>query len=73
MLGSIVLLGINEIRAYNRAHARRVARLKLEESGKVQLAKAVVQFVADLSPEPIRGTLYNLYLNGGWNLDDPYW
>ncbi|MCJ1341876.1 hypothetical protein MMC31_000054 [Peltigera leucophlebia] len=73
VLAPIFLIGIAEIRAYNRAHARRIARLKLKESRNVQLAKAVAQFVADLSPEPIRGTLYHWFLNDGWNLDDPYW
>lgn len=72
LLAPFVLVAIDEIGAYSRAHARRVARLKLKESQTVQLGKAVAQFAADFSPEPIRGILYHSFLDDGWNLDEPY-
>ena len=73
LLAPFALVAIQDIQAYDNAHARRIARLKLKESRNVRLAKAVAQFAADLSPEPIRGILYHSFLNDGWDLDEPYW
>lgn len=73
LLAPFALIAVEEIQAYNRAHAQRIARLKLKESRSVQWGKAVAQFVADLSPEPIRGILYHSFLNDGWDLDEPYY
>ncbi len=73
LLSSLVLIiAIDEIEAYSRAHARRVERLELNESRTIQLAKAVAQFAADLLPEPIKGILYHSFLNDGWDLEPPY-
>lgn len=73
LLAPIAVIAIQDIQAYDRAHARRIARLKLKESRNAQLAKAVTQFAADLLPEPIRGILYHSFLNDGWDLEEPYW
>lgn len=72
LLAPFVLMAIEDIQAYSRAHARRVKRLELKESRNAQLAKAVAQFAADLSPEPIRGILYHSFLNDGWDLEEAY-